>query len=68
MQSHHRTQTEYLALDVANSLQSYFDIKLKQAQTDNLNAAKDVAVQDAVYRAAQTAAIVTGKQIGRAHV
>ena len=47
---------------VANSLQSYFDIKLKQAQTDNLNAAKDVAVQDAVYRAAQTAATVAGTE------
>lgn len=47
---------------VVNSLQSYFDIKLKQAQTDNLNAAKEVAVQDAVYRAAQTAATVAGTE------
>lgn len=40
------------------SLAAYYDVQLKEAQTDNLTAQNSVYVQDAALRAAQTAATV----------
>lgn len=45
---------------IGNSMQQFMDIRLKEAQIDNLKTANTVQVQDAILRAAQTAATVAG--------
>lgn len=47
-------------LSAAPSLAAYYDVQLKEAQIDNLRTANTVATQDALLKAAQTAA--TGQQ------
>lgn len=44
---------------VPGALAQYFDIKLKQAQTDNVKAMNTVAIQEALLKAAQTAKTTT---------
>lgn len=45
---------------MGNALQQFMDIRLKEAQLDNLKTANTVAVQDAALRAAQVAQTVVG--------
>lgn len=64
--SHDQASTQSPQYDfrsVGNSLMEIYDIYLKQQQTDNLKAAKEVSVQDAILRAQQTmeSAIRTSK-------
>lgn len=41
--------------NISSSLMSIYDVKLKEAQTNNLEAQNAVAIQDAILKAAQTA-------------
>lgn len=50
--------TRYDFGGVSNSLMSYYDTQVKQAQIDNLKVANTVATQDALLKAAQTASTV----------
>lgn len=47
-------------LDAGPTVSAYFDTRLKEAQTDNLRAAITVQDQDALLKAAQTAATIQG--------
>lgn len=43
---------------VGNSLMSYYNVKMQEAQIDNLKAANTVQIQDALLKAAQTASTI----------
>lgn len=47
---------------VSSGLMDYYDIKLKEAQTDNVRQATTVSVQDAVLKAAQTIATLRSSE------
>lgn len=48
------------AQGITQSLMQQYDVALKQAQTDNIKAATEVAKQDTALKMAQTASTVTG--------
>lgn len=49
-----------IRFDTGSIVNQYYDVKMRQAQTDNLEAQNRVIEQDAALRAAQTAAVTAG--------
>lgn len=60
-------QIDLGAMQANNQMQlmAGYDIKLKEAQTDNLKAQNNVALQEAINKAAQTAGILTGNEAAK---
>lgn len=60
MESWNPQAPQFSATGVGQSLMSYYDIKMKEAQIDNLAAQNTVSVQEALLKAAQIDSITTG--------